>query len=460
MNTAESFSYSDFDSLLYKKGDKGFIAVFRRGFKGSVYTRCFKESNIDQGIKDYFDKNYDSDLYCTLNTFYKPERTMDSLRYLNALYVDIDYYKFNLRKDSVLFFLENDYFNQSIPTPSLIVDSGRGLYLIWLIERVPSKAFTLWKAMQDYLYNQLKDFGADRGALDAARVLRVIGSYNTKSNSNVSVIEYNDVRYSLKYLKEEYLPNVEKKNKEKREWKGKRVFLYNEFSLYKARLNDLHKLVELRDFDVEGKREIILFLYRYYATLCEGEEEAERLTEELNSKFIKPLSANELRSTRSNYIGKYNYKNSTLVDLLEIEKYEMKDMTTIISKEEKYDKNNQKRRAKRRNSEGLTKREQQKREKQINVLKGILNNETNKEIADKLNISLRMVQVYKKEINEDVELKKKLVEIIEKEAISEKVNDSISEEYNYVENNMDSLLSNNSNDEGDFYLESNLLNSG
>lgn len=71
-----------------------------------------------------------------------------------------------------------------------------------------------------------------------------------------------------------------------------------------------------------------------------------------------------------------------------------------------------------------------------------------------------MVQVYKKEINEDVELKKKLVEIIEKEAISEKVNDSISEEYNYVENNMDSLLSNNSNDEGDFYLESNLLNSG
>lgn len=417
MITAESFSYTDFNTLLYKKDDKGFIAVFRKGFKGSVYTRCFKEYTLDAGLKDYFDNSYDTDLYCTLNTFIKPERTMDSLRYLNALYVDIDCYKFNLRKESVLFFLENDYFNHSLPVPSLIVDSGRGLYLIWLIESVPSKAFTLWKAMQDYLYNQLKDFGADRGALDAARVLRVIGSYNTKSNSNVSVIEYNDVRYSLKYLKDEYLPKVEKKSKGKKEWKGKRVFLYNEFSLYKARLNDLQKLVELRNFDVEGKREIILFLYRYYATLCEGEEEAESLTEEFNSKFLKPLSANELRSTKSNYIGKYNYKNSTLVDLLEITDYEMKSMTTIISKDEKYDRNNQKRRAKRRNSEGLTKREQQKREKLINVLRGILNNKTNKEIADKLNISLRMVQVYKKELNEDIKLKNELTEIINKEAV-------------------------------------------
>lgn len=423
MYTAESFSYTDFNTLLYKKDDKGFIAVFRKGFKGSVYTRCFKESTLDVGLKDYFDNSYDTDLYCTLNTFIKPERTMDSLRYLNALYVDIDCYKFNLRKESVLFFLENDYFNHSIPVPSLIVDSGRGLYLIWLIESVPSKAFTLWKAMQDYLYNQLKDFGADRGALDAARVLRVIGSYNTKSNSNVSVIEYNDVRYSLKYLKDEYLPKVEKKSKEKKEWKGKRVFLYNEFSLYKARLNDLHKLVELRNFDVEGKREIILFLYRYYATLCEGEEEAEKLTEEFNSKFLKPLSANELRSTKSNYIGKYNYKNSTLVDLLEITDYEMKSMTTIISKDEKYDRNNQKRRAKRRNSEGLTKREQQKREKLINVLRGILNNKTNKEIADELNISLRMVQVYKKELNENIELMNEITEIINKK--SNKIDESL-----------------------------------
>ena len=153
---------------------------------------------------------------------------MDSLRYLNALYVDIDCYKFNLRKESVLFFLENDYFNQSIPTPSLIVDSGRGLYLIWLIESVPSKAFTLWKAMQDYLYNQLKDFGADRGALDAARVLRVIGSYNTKSDSNVSVIEYNDVRYSLKYLKDEYLPKVKNKSK-KKSGKAKEFFYIMNF---------------------------------------------------------------------------------------------------------------------------------------------------------------------------------------------------------------------------------------
>ena len=48
------------------------------------------------------------------------------------------------------------------------------------------------------------------------------------------------------------------------------------------------------------------------------------LTYEFNNKFIKPLSLSEVRSsTKSNYIGKYNYKNSTLVELLDISKDEM-----------------------------------------------------------------------------------------------------------------------------------------
>lgn len=39
-----------------------------------------------------------------------------------------------------------------------------------------------------------------------------------------------------------------------------------ERSLYQGRILDLVKLCELRNYDVKGHREIILFLYRYY--LC------------------------------------------------------------------------------------------------------------------------------------------------------------------------------------------------
>ena len=85
--------------------------------------------------------------------------------------------------------LEENYFNKLIPRPNLIIDSGRGLALIWNIEKVPHMALPLWKAVQEYLYSQLKEFGADRKALDATRILRVAGSINSKSGTRVTILE-------------------------------------------------------------------------------------------------------------------------------------------------------------------------------------------------------------------------------------------------------------------------------
>ena len=56
--------------------------------------------------------------------------------------------------------LEENYFNKVIPIPNFVIDSGRGLYLILLINKLPCKALPLWKAVEEYLYNQLKQFGA------------------------------------------------------------------------------------------------------------------------------------------------------------------------------------------------------------------------------------------------------------------------------------------------------------
>ncbi|MGU9279244.1 DNA-binding response regulator, partial [Clostridium perfringens] len=107
-------------------------------------------------------------------------------------------------------------------------------------------------------------------------------------------------------------------------------------------IQDIIKLCELREYDLKGHRELILFLYRYY--LCSFTEDIEKALNdvlELNSMFRQALSEREvIRATRSAercYLDKnkqYKYKNETLIELLEITEEEQKYMTIIISKKE------------------------------------------------------------------------------------------------------------------------------
>lgn len=280
-------------------------------------------------------------IYITLNTFYKPCRRLENIKELNTLFIDLDYYKTGKTKDQVLMNLEKNYFNQSIPIPNYVIDSGRGMYLIWLINKVPSQALALWKAIQEYLYNQLKCFGADRQALDATRILRVPGSINSKSKTVVNILDEYKYVYDLREIQNEFLPEL-KPDEKKKGRPSKINYIYRERSLYYGRIQDIIKLCELREYDLKGNRELILFLYRYY--LCSFTEDVEKALNdvlELNSMFRQALSEREvIRATRSAercYLDKnkqYKYKNETLIELLEITEEEQKYMTIIISKEE------------------------------------------------------------------------------------------------------------------------------
>ena len=281
-------------------------------------------------------------VYISINTFYSTFRRLEYLKELKAQFIDLDIYKTGFTKEQIIMHLEADYFNKSIPRPNLIIDSGRGLYLIWLLNSVPSKALPLWKAVEEYLYSVLKPFGADRQALDPTRILRVPGSINSKSKTTVKVIEQYDYIYDLREIQNEYLPELEERKAKKKGRPSKTVFIHRERSLYYARIQDIIKLCELREYDLKGHRELILFLYRYY--LCYFLEDTQKALEdvlELNREFIYPLSETEvIRATRSAekvYLSKdkdYKYKNETLIELLLITELEETYMTTIISNKE------------------------------------------------------------------------------------------------------------------------------
>ena len=309
--------------------------------KAKICNKEYKQWHYK--YKDLIELKFDEyNVYITLNTFYKTYRRIECIKELNALFIDLDTYKTGFTKEQILINLNENHFKQSMPIPNFIIDSGRGLYLIWLIKKVPSMALPLWKAVEEYFYKTLKEFGADRQALDATRILRVPGSFNSKTHTEIKIIDNYDYLYELREIQSEYMPELSEKAPVRRGRPKKVKYIFRERSLYYARIMDIIKLCELREYDLKGHRELILFLYRYY--LCYFTEDVEKAlydTLELNSMFKQPLAEKEVtRATKSaETVFKkenkdYKYKNETLINLLEISDEEQKEMRTIIDDEE------------------------------------------------------------------------------------------------------------------------------
>lgn len=328
-----------------KQNQNLYIDTIHSNSKGWITRSIIDENGYSQWHYKYAElKDLDmsgENIYITPNTFYSTFRRIEYIKEINALFIDLDYYKTRFNREQILMNLEENYFNQSIPIPNYVIDSGRGMYLMWLINSVPSKALPLWKAVEEYLYNELKLFGADRQALDVTRILRVPGSINSKSKTVVDIIDEYDYIYDLREIQNEFLPEL--KPYEKKKGRPKKInYIFRERSLYYSRIQDIISLCEIREYDLKGHREIILFLYRYWS--CVFTEDVEKALEdvlELNSMFRQPLRENEvIRATRSAekcYLDKnkeYKYKNDTLIELLEISEEEQTYMTTIISKNE------------------------------------------------------------------------------------------------------------------------------
>jgi hypothetical protein len=125
-------------------------------------------------------------------------------------------------------------------------------------------ALPFWQAVQNYLLNKLTELGGDPKATDAARIFRISGTVNGKNGNEVHAEFRHDFRYELRQIQYDYLPELEDElnpPKKKRKGRKKKVAqLFNTFKLHYARLLDLVKLVEMRNYDVQGHRELICFL--------------------------------------------------------------------------------------------------------------------------------------------------------------------------------------------------------
>ena len=321
------------------------------------------------------------DVYYSQNSFYKPQRRIDNIRQLRTLYVDLDVYNLGMTPEWVLGKLEWEVFGQGLPEPNMIIFSGRGLVLIWHIEPIPIEAMPLWRAVETFFVEQLKEVGSDTKATDPARIFRLAGSINSKNNAIVRAEYRHEHRYDIHQLQYDYLPELSPKKLavKKKGRKTKIVRMFNVYTLHLSRARDLAKLVELRKGDI-NTRQNLLFLYRYF-TCCFTDDPVKALddTLSLNSEFLRPLSEREVRSAtksaerawaarsdaKANEIAKsfgypgagYNMPNSDIIDWLDITPDEQRHLSSIISKEEKRRRNTEARRKKRREA-GMKPREE------------------------------------------------------------------------------------------------------
>jgi len=338
--------------------------------------------------------------YNSVNTFYIPKRSNANVRHLNAFFVDLDTYNEGINKTEALEQIDFLIDTNRIPTPTFIIDSGRGLYAIWKINSVPGKfknVQKLYSYIQNYLVEMMSGIGADPQATDMARVLRTPGSFNTKNNSVVQVLRSEDIVYAMRYLQEFMNDNIgynqkeiDKRNKENRKNKQKSTktqrklsYLFNFYTLAIARANDIRKLCELRNYKVVGFRNTIIHIYAYQILLIEKNKHVSHAkVTELNEQFSESLpdkSISEIMQTvykaykdhlKDGNKG-YNYRNDTIINKLNITSKEQKEMQTLITLTEKRARDYASRRKKRRNNNGLTPKQQEikTRRKEVKVMK-------------------------------------------------------------------------------------------
>jgi hypothetical protein len=329
--------------------------------------------------------------YVSINLFFRPHRSLMTLGALTCFYVDLDFHKDPLNKyrhydpadvaKLVQEKLEVKY-GSEFSKHVAILFSGGGLCVQIAFNYVKRSALGKWQAVQYELYHTLKEFGADRAALDAAHVFRIAGTVNPNSHKLVRWFKKpdSDMQGDFDEICTIVFSKIIKKtkqNKQKRENKGNnqsKNCWFDRLTYYALMLDDLDKLMAQR-FNggllstkrtppkiTHGWRDIFAFIYCHALSYLIPIEEMEReflmiglavgLNEAESRSFSSSLrkraalSGVDENGVYQNY--RYRYKAQTLVELLDIhddEIYEL-DLRTLITDKVHKD----------RDAEGFTKR--------------------------------------------------------------------------------------------------------
>ena len=312
---------------------KGLVTIVRRP-KGTTTMETVASVPAER-VGEWLSQMHvsaDADYYLTKAQF-KAAQTWDTgeLFALNAIWVDIDAHGETPsfaeaeRVHSLLIHALPEL--AGIPVPNIIIYSGRGFHLVWLIEQCAAKLTFMHRAVSAYYGEVIRDliagFKLTKYSVDGsyganiAGLTRIPGTFNTHSSTycTYEIIHRRRILLTEQYDTAEY-----------RSGKGtvdsKRCCHFTSSAVQTAgtrRVNALLTLLQLRS-KWEGYRDSFLFaLFSAYQMAGYSDEDALRLTLEANSEFEYPLPEREARSLLSTATKKhYKLGNTYIINTLDI----------------------------------------------------------------------------------------------------------------------------------------------
>lgn len=436
--------------LYHSTNRPGFFAVcWKRHASDHLQQKSYPLSLLPYTIA-HLDRTRDT--YLSQAEFNKPNRRVINVSQLGLLWVDLDTYNSEFRGEDphrtlgrVLWYCNEE----GIPAPSVVMFSGRGLYLKWVLSTaIPRQALPRWLAVQKELLRLFSQYGADSNAIDASRVLRVQGTVNTKSGLVCEVIHPAKDRepeyYDFDELAAEVLPfsreevaayrekRAEKQKRAKQDAAGLHIITgggcppalrrFNPLQLNFDRLEDLRTLARLRGWtegNPDGKRDLFLFIGSCFLAWIVAPGQLYREAVSLAREFCPTWSPAKIYSAVSavykraqdaaqgkkvSYQGKdkdsrYAWSNQGLIEALKITPEEERHLKTIIS-EDQAKQRDAARKARARAEAGAVSRadyllsaDQKRTEARLRKAKG----ESVRQIAAALGVSIGAVSGYLKE---------------------------------------------------------------
>lgn len=434
----------------------------RKVFEDTDYFVCiFKKNSTTKGFNEFFglrkevftvlDRYEDEkDVYISYSSYIskkgvvdeegnKKVRTIGNIRHTVCLVQDLDYYKWDIYEGQALEILSGLIEARELEMPHVILFTGSGIQLLWLIENAymkqNSQSHKAWEYVQNYNLNVLKDLNPDTVVKSPSAVTRLPNSINSKNGKKVRAYVLRDDRLSLGYFLENYdlFPEPDRKVPPRKS-PGKVVYNtkgWNEFTLNRERENDVFRIVqykESRNESIIGIRQHLALVLRFHALVSSigdyeyAEQRVIELWDTIQQQEGTSLEEILRRSTSAERYykewtreiewqgkGKYEqpglfYKNRTLIKHWDISKECEIHLKTIKVRDKEYE------RIKKeyyRRKKGVTDRtsylasEQQKKEDKLWHLEQALTRypgATQRELAKYLGWSLGTVNNYMKKM--------------------------------------------------------------
>ena len=306
-----------------------------------------------------------SSYYLTHNGFSGRRRTLEATRQVNAVFLDVDAHGASKRECRRAVERARQLVGAAVdegrlPLPTMVVDSGRGLHLYYVLHRsipyrvrregelqVNAASLEYFADVQKRLACVLEEVLAgveglevDRAVLDLPRVGRIPGTYNAKAGRYARLVESSGALYTLDVLGG-YRPAAQAAATPEAKPVPKHGKVVRFQPLMLSRITKLAQLQEHRGFDCRGRRELMCFVYYNSAVQLYERSVAMERTEAFNARFTHPLKWEELAGVASavdsvvnckGERGYYPLSAQTLVRLLGLTQEEVDALSFFASK--------------------------------------------------------------------------------------------------------------------------------